>query len=214
MSKPPPPQSNLIQPLSEDQAARLRPRPHGQCKILPDFGQPSEVATWRDELRGSAEVSLLIVSTLAILRELLFPRQGKRLPGCRHVHEHFAVFGRFGPETLLVMLAGHRSKVWVRHLRRKGCNVILVWQHNDLRAHVKSSYSLLSRTTWVWSLKGTPSSPRHGSSTFRPAIPRADVTIPITLSVPPMATTPRRATKLSTARQANGSTSRATGVGS
>jgi hypothetical protein len=141
MSKPPPPQSNLIQPLSEDQAARLRPRPHGQCKILPDFGQPSEVATWRDELRGSAEVSLLIVSTLAILRELLFPRHGKRLPGCRHVHEHFAVFGRFGPETLLVMLAGHRSKVWVRHLRRKGCDVILVWQHNDLRAHVKSSYS-------------------------------------------------------------------------
>jgi hypothetical protein len=39
------------------------------------------------------------------------------------------------------------------------------------------------------------------------AAPRVDVTMPITLSAPPMAATPRKATKLSRARHANGSAS-------
>ena len=101
--------------LFQKEQFRLNPRRRHSASA------PSDRSSYRTQLLLRCVESvwtLLIFSTLAILRELLFPRHGKRLPGCRHVHEHFAVFGRFGPETLLVMLESLGATSAAQRLRR------------------------------------------------------------------------------------------------
>ena len=50
-------QPGFYKKLGHDHAVEFRARPHLQCEVLPDFGEPSEVATGGNELGGTTQLA-------------------------------------------------------------------------------------------------------------------------------------------------------------